>query len=92
MTSQDLAPDAEPEVTTRKPKIAITVTPEVKSYVDQLVQAGSAESASAVFEAAVREYMHTRRRRHTLWQERAAAANPDRVQRMMAHVESQRDQ
>ncbi|GII94386.1 hypothetical protein [Sinosporangium siamense] len=90
MTHSDPASTGD-EPVGRKPKVAITVDPEVKAFVEQMVASGQADSASAVFGAAMHEYMHTQRRRRTLITARAAQADPARVARMMAHVESQRD-
>lgn len=76
----------------RKPKVAITVEPQVKKFVDHLVETGEAASVSAAFNAAMLEKMHKQRRVRTLWQQKVAQADKARVARMMAHVESQRDQ
>jgi Arc/MetJ-type ribon-helix-helix transcriptional regulator len=76
----------------RKPKVAITIDPHVKAYVDHAVEAGEFGSVSAAFNEAMLERMRRQRRIRTLWNTKVAQSDPERVARMMAHVESQHDQ
>ncbi|MEO3809747.1 hypothetical protein ABGB17_12175 [Sphaerisporangium sp. B11E5] len=73
-----------------KVRLAITVDPHVKAYVDQLVDSGEASSVSAAFNDAVVERMRRDRRARAAWNARVAQADPDRVARMMAHIDAQR--
>ncbi|MFI6909752.1 hypothetical protein ACIBKY_51415 [Nonomuraea sp. NPDC050394] len=92
MTQHDPVAGGGDETASRKPKVTITIDPEVKTFVERQVDGGQADSASAVFNEAMQEYMHTRRRRRQLFHARAAQADQAKVARMIAHVESQRDQ
>jgi Arc/MetJ-type ribon-helix-helix transcriptional regulator len=73
----------------RKTRLTITVNPRLAAYAEQLVEAGKAPSVSAVFNDAlatrVQRDKHIRRR----WRKAAERADPEKVDRMLAHVEGQ---
>jgi Arc/MetJ-type ribon-helix-helix transcriptional regulator len=73
----------------RKTRLTITVDPHLSAYAERLVASGKAPSVSAVFNDALSE--KERRDRHALdrLKEIAAQADPDKVARMMAHVDAQ---
>ncbi|MEU0517865.1 hypothetical protein [Streptosporangium sp. NPDC006007] len=73
----------------KKTRITITVDPHLSAYAEQLVEAGEAPSVSAVFNDALTERIRRDRRVRAAWKARAAQANPDRVARMMEHIEGQ---
>ena len=88
MTPEDEAP------TGRKPKIAVTIDPAVKDFIDGLVESGRAPSASAVVNDAVLAKMRHTERVRSLWADKLAQAKADpvimdRVARMVAHVDEQ---
>ncbi|MEU6794135.1 hypothetical protein ABZ907_20760 [Nonomuraea wenchangensis] len=72
-----------------KKRITITVDPHLAGYAEQLVQAGKAESVSAAFNEAMA--IKRQRDQHALakLRERAAHADPARVERMRRHIEAQ---
>jgi hypothetical protein len=72
-----------------KARITITVDPQMSAYAEHLVAVGSATSVSAAFNEAMAEKARRDRRRRSLWNAKAAAADSDRVTRMMAHVDRQ---
>lgn len=73
----------------RKTRFTVTVDPRVAAYAESLVEAGKAESVSAVVNEALWDQLAKDQRAARLWQDAAAKANPDRVARMLAHVEAQ---
>jgi hypothetical protein len=72
-----------------KARLTITVDPLLAAYAEQLVRVGRAPSVSAVFNDALAE--KAQRDRHALDHLKvvAAAADPAKVSRMVAHVEGQ---
>ncbi|TQS23529.1 hypothetical protein [Microbispora hainanensis] len=73
----------------RKARITITVDPAVLAYAEHLVAAGKATSVAAVFNDAIAEKRITEQRALALLRERARHADPERVARMMRHVNRQ---
>jgi endonuclease YncB( thermonuclease family) len=73
----------------RKARLTITVDPHLSAYAEHLVQAGHAASVSAVFNEAMAEKAHRDRRRRSLWKAKSEQARPDRVTRMMTHIDQQ---
>jgi Arc/MetJ-type ribon-helix-helix transcriptional regulator len=73
----------------RKARLTITVDPHLFAYAEQLVQAGRAPSVSAVFNDAMEARLHRERHQRRLWQEAAEQGDPDKVARMMAHIDAQ---
>jgi hypothetical protein len=73
----------------RKARLTITVDPQLSTYAEQLVHAGHAASVSAAFNEAMAEKAYRDRRRRSLWKAKIEQANPERVGRMMAHVDRQ---
>ena len=73
----------------RKARLTITVDPYLSAYAERLVEAGKASSVSAVFNDALSE--RERRDRHALdrLKETAAKADPAKVARMMAYIDTQ---
>jgi hypothetical protein len=72
-----------------KTRITITVDPQVSAYAEHLVEAGHATSVSAAFNEAMAEKAYRDRRSRALWNAKVAQADPDRVSRMIAHVDEQ---
>jgi hypothetical protein len=73
----------------RKSRITITVSPEVVEYAEHLVASGKATSVAAVFNDAIEEKRITDQRALAMLMEHARRADPERVSRMMRHVNSQ---
>lgn len=73
----------------RKARLTITVDPHLSAYAEQLVQIGKATSVSAVFNDALAERVERDKRIRRRWKEAAERADPEKVARMMAHVEAQ---
>ena len=73
----------------RKIRVTVRLEPHLAAYAARLVEAGKAPSVSAV----VNDALEARRQRdlkaRRLWQEAAERADPDKVARMIAHVEAQ---
>jgi Arc/MetJ-type ribon-helix-helix transcriptional regulator len=79
----------DPGVSDRKIRVTVRLEPHLAAYAERLVEAGKAPSVSAV----VNDALEARRQRdlkaRRLWQEAAERADPDKVARMIAHVEAQ---
>jgi Arc/MetJ-type ribon-helix-helix transcriptional regulator len=73
----------------RKVRLTITVDPHLSAYAEQLVEAGKAPSVSAVFNDALFEKARRDRAAVDRLKEIAAQADPEKVARMMAHVNAQ---
>jgi Arc/MetJ-type ribon-helix-helix transcriptional regulator len=73
----------------RKTRLTITIDPYLSAYAEQLVDAGHATSVSAVVNEAMAEKAYRDRRRRSLWKAKTDAADPQRVERMMAHIDQQ---
>jgi hypothetical protein len=73
----------------RKSRLTITVDSHLSAYAEQLVETGHAASVSAAFNEAMAEKAHRDRHRRSLWKAKTEQADPDRVARMMAHVDQQ---
>ena len=73
----------------RKERLTITVDPHLSAYAEHLVEAGQAPSVSAAFNEAMAEKAARDRDRRSLWRAKAGQADPDRVARMIAHVDGQ---
>jgi Arc/MetJ-type ribon-helix-helix transcriptional regulator len=73
----------------RKMRLTVTVDPHLAAYAEQLVEAGKAASVSAVFNDALAERVERDKRIRRRWREAAERADPERVARMLAHVEAQ---
>lgn len=70
-------------------RLTVTVDPHLAAYAEQLVMAGKAASVSAVFNDALAERVERDKRIRRRWREAAERADPERVARMLAHVEAQ---
>ena len=79
----------DPSMSDRKARLTVTVDPHLAAYAEQLVEAGKAPSVSAVFNDALAERMERDKRIRRRWKEAAERADPEKVARMMAHVEAQ---
>ena len=73
----------------RKARVTITVDSHLSAYAEHLVEAGQAASVSAAFNEAMAEKAYRDRRRRALWKAKGEQSDPDRVARMMAHVDQQ---
>jgi Arc/MetJ-type ribon-helix-helix transcriptional regulator len=73
----------------RKTRLTVTVDPHLAAYAEQLVEAGKAPSVSAVFNDALSEKERRDRRAVDRLKEIAAQADPDKVARMLAHIDAQ---
>ena len=73
----------------RKTRLTVTVDPHLAAYAEQLVDAGKAPSVSAVFNDALAERVERDKRIRRRWKEAAERADPEKVDRMIAHVQSQ---
>ena len=85
------APPYDPGMSDRKTRVTVTIDPHLAAYAEQVVATGAALSVSAV----VNEALAERRRRdlgeraERLWAEAAERADPEKVDRMLAHVRAQ---
>lgn len=75
-----------------KTRITVTIDPHLAAYAERLVESGKADSVSAVVNVALSERIERDRRIRRRWKEITASADPEKVARMMAHVEAQRAQ
>jgi predicted ATPase len=72
-----------------KTRITITVDHRLAAYAEEQVEAGKAESVSAVFNSAMAGQIERDRRIMRRFREIAAQADPEKVARMMAHLKAQ---
>ena len=79
----------DPGMSDRKTRLTVTVDPHLAAYAEQLVNAGKAPSVSAVFNDALAERVERDKRIRRRWKEAAERADPEKVDRMIAHVQSQ---
>jgi hypothetical protein len=79
----------DPRMSGKKARLTITVDPDLSNYAERLVQSGHAASVSAAFNEAMAEKAYRDRRRRELWKAKSEQACPDRVARMMAHIDRQ---
>jgi Arc/MetJ-type ribon-helix-helix transcriptional regulator len=73
----------------RKTRVTVTIDPHLAAYAEQLVEAGSAPSVSAVVNDALLARRQRDARARRLWREAAERADPDKVARMMARIDEQ---
>jgi Arc/MetJ-type ribon-helix-helix transcriptional regulator len=73
----------------RKTRVTVTIDPHLAAYAEQLVDSGKADSVSAVVNSALSERIDRDRRIRRRWNEITAQADPEKVARMLAHVEDQ---
>jgi Arc/MetJ-type ribon-helix-helix transcriptional regulator len=73
----------------RKTRVTVTIDPHLAAYAEKLVEAGKADSVSAVLNDALAESAARDRRAMRLFKEAAERADPQKVARMIAHVEAQ---
>jgi Arc/MetJ-type ribon-helix-helix transcriptional regulator len=73
----------------RKTRLTVTIDPHLAAYAEQLVKAGKAPSVSAVFNDALAERVERDKRIRRRWKEATERADPEKVARMLAHVETQ---
>jgi endonuclease YncB( thermonuclease family) len=73
----------------RKARLTITVDSHLSTYAEHLVESGHATSVSAAFNEAMAEKAYRDRRRRSLWKAKSEQADPDRVARMMEHIDQQ---
>jgi Arc/MetJ-type ribon-helix-helix transcriptional regulator len=73
----------------RKTRLTVTVDPAMAAYAERLVEAGRAPSVSAVVNDALAAEKRRDERARRLWKDAADHADPDKVARMIAHVDAQ---
>lgn len=76
----------------RKTRVTVTIDPHLASYAEQLVEAGKADSVSAVVNSALSDRAERDRRIARRWEESLAGATDDdraRAARMLARLEAQ---
>ena len=73
----------------RKIRVTVTIDPHLAAYAERLVEAGKAPSVSAVVNDALEAERQRDQKARRLWREAAERADPDKVARMIAHVEAQ---
>ena len=66
-----------------------SIDPHLAAYAERLVEAGKAPSVSAVVNGALEAERQRDQKARRLWREAAEHADPDKVARMLAHVEAQ---
>src|SRR5208282_2123837 len=81
-------PTYDPGMSDRKTRLTVTVDPHLAAYAEQLVDAGKAPSVSAVFNDALAERVERDKRIRRRWKEAAERADPEKVDRMIAHVQA----
>ena len=81
-------PTYDPGMSDRKTRLTVTVDPHLAAYAEQLVNAGKAPSVSAVFNDALAERVERDKRIRRRWKEAAERADPEKVDRMIAHVQA----
>ena len=81
-------PTYDPGMSDRKTRLTVTVDPYLAAYAEQLVKAGKAPSVSAVFNDALAERVERDKRIRRRWKEAAERADPEKVDRMIAHVQA----
>jgi Arc/MetJ-type ribon-helix-helix transcriptional regulator len=74
----------------RKTRVTVTIDPRLAAYAERLVEAGQADSVSAVVNSALSAQEAQDRDDLKHLREIAARADPAKVARMLAHVEAQR--
>lgn len=73
----------------RKSRITVTIDPGLAAYAERLVETGKADSVSAVVNSALEAERRRSQRAAALWKEAAEQSDPEKVDRMLAHVEAQ---
>jgi Arc/MetJ-type ribon-helix-helix transcriptional regulator len=79
----------------RKKRVTVTIDPHLAAYAEQLVDAGKADSVSAVVNSALSERAERERRVARRWEEALAGATDDdraRAARMLARIDAQAGQ
>ena|SRR5689334_23610141 len=79
----------DPGMSDRKIRVTVTIDPHLAAYAERLVEAGKAPSVSAVVNDALEAERQRDQKARRLWREAAERADPDKVARMLAHVEAQ---
>jgi Arc/MetJ-type ribon-helix-helix transcriptional regulator len=72
-----------------KARLTVTVDPALAAYAEDLVSSGRAPSVSAVFNDALAAQAQADREASRVWAEKTRDADPEKVARMLAHVEAQ---
>lgn len=80
-------PTYDPVMSDRKTSLTVTVDPRLVAYAEQLVEAGKAADVSAVVNDALSEKVG--RDALDRLRETAAHADPAKVDRMLAHIDTQ---
>ena len=73
----------------RKTRVTVTIDPRLVAYANELVEAGKADSVSAVLNGALAEREARDREALRRIRDIAAQADPEKVARMRAHVDAQ---
>ena len=69
--------------------MTVALEPHLAAYAERLVEAGKAPSVSAVVNDALEARRQRDQKARKLWREATEHADPDKVARMLAHVEAQ---
>jgi Arc/MetJ-type ribon-helix-helix transcriptional regulator len=73
----------------RKTRLTVTIDRHLAAYAEHLVEAGKAPSVSAVVHDALEAERQRDQKARRPWREAAEQADPDKVARMIAHVNAQ---
>jgi Arc/MetJ-type ribon-helix-helix transcriptional regulator len=76
----------------RKTRVTVTIDPHLAAYAEHLVEAGKADSVSAVVNSALADRAERDRRITRRWEEAVASATEEdraRAARMMASIDAQ---
>ena len=79
----------DPGVSDRKIRVTVMLEPHFAAYAERLVAAGKASSVSAMINDALEARRQRDQKARRLWREAAERADPDKVARMLAHVDAQ---
>jgi len=85
----DGPPEYDQSMTERKMRVTVTIDPHLAAYAEQLVEAGQADSVSAVVNSALEARRLRDQRARRLWRDLTAQADPEKAARMKAHVDAQ---
>jgi Arc/MetJ-type ribon-helix-helix transcriptional regulator len=73
----------------RKTRVTVTIDPHLAAYAERLVESGKATSVSAVVNDALESERQRDAQAARLLKEAAERADPDKVNRILAHVKAQ---
>src|SRR5579862_2466082 len=82
----------DPSMSERKTRVTVTIDPHLAAYAEQLVEAGKADSVSAVINSALSDRAERDRRIARRWEETLAGATDEdreRAAQMLARIDAQ---